>query len=287
VKFIEKIIYIAINLLLTACLFLNKKIFLDLLISKLNKANVATEMRSSLFLSVCELISGDFIDSKCIEKFCDITGASLHYSQEGEDIVLARLLGERSRGFYVDVGAHHATRFSNTYALYRKGWRGLNIDATPGSMESFCKMRPGDINLEVSISDQKDPLVFHMFREGALNTFDSALARSYIDGGWEQKGSVEMVPKTLAQVLDEHLEAGQKIDLMNIDVEGEDLGVLKSNDWNKYCPEIVIVEALDTPLTCLNENPLVAFLKIKGYVPTSRLFNSIIFRRVAGLCAAS
>lgn len=37
------------------------------------------------------------------------------YSQEGEDRLTDRLLGGRKNGFYIDIGAHHPRRFSNTY----------------------------------------------------------------------------------------------------------------------------------------------------------------------------
>ncbi|MFA7355121.1 MAG: SAM-dependent methyltransferase, partial [Sulfurimonadaceae bacterium] len=70
------------------------------------------------------------------------------YSQEGEDMILRRLFEQQPNGFYVDVGAHHPKRFSNTYFFYKKGWRGINIDAMPNSMELFNKIRPRDINIE-------------------------------------------------------------------------------------------------------------------------------------------
>ena len=41
----------------------------------------------------------------------------MSFSQEGEDMVLARLFVGKNHGFYVDVGAHHPQRFSNTYKL--------------------------------------------------------------------------------------------------------------------------------------------------------------------------
>lgn len=163
----------------------------------------------------------------------------------------------------------------------------MNIDATPGSMESFNKLRPDDINLEIAVSDRKEPLVFSMFREGALNTFDKTLAQSYVEGGWELRGTIELTPSTLANVFDEYLPAGQRIDVLNIDVEGEDLSVLRSNDWGKYCPDVIIIEALDTPLASLHEHPAMVLLEDKGFVPTSRLFNSIILHRPASVCAAS
>ena len=74
------------------------------------------------------------------------------YSIEGEDRIVRALLWEKhDKGFYVDVGAHHPFRFSNTYLFYTQGWSGINIDATPGSMKAFNKYRPRDINLEVGV----------------------------------------------------------------------------------------------------------------------------------------
>ena len=79
------------------------------------------------------------------------------FAQEGEDRVLFSLLfklhgGKHiDNGFYVDVGAHHPYYLSNTYIFYRQGWRGLNIDAMPGSMALFEKNRPRDINLESGV----------------------------------------------------------------------------------------------------------------------------------------
>src|SRR4051794_14772116 len=66
------------------------------------------------------------------------------YSQEGEDMILRRFFEEHGKGFYVDVGAHHPKRFSNTYSFYKQGWSGINIDAMPGSMARFRRVRPRD-----------------------------------------------------------------------------------------------------------------------------------------------
>ena len=63
------------------------------------------------------------------------------YSQEGEDMVLARYLEGQKNGFYVDVGAHHPFRFSNTYHFYLKGWHGVNIDPLWGMMNFDPGMR--------------------------------------------------------------------------------------------------------------------------------------------------
>ena len=67
--------------------------------------------------------------------------ANYSWSQEGEDRILYRIFEQQPVGFYVDVGAHHPKRFSNTYFFYRRGWRGINIDAMPGSMKNFEKLK--------------------------------------------------------------------------------------------------------------------------------------------------
>jgi hypothetical protein len=214
-----------------------------------------------------------------LEHFSSMSGGSTHYSQDGEDIVLNRLLGERGEGFYVDIGAHHATRFSNTFSLYRRGWKGINVDATPGSMDSFRALRPRDINLELFISDLNAPLRVHLFREGALNTANTFLAQGYVAAGWEKTGEVELLPRTLASVMDEHVPAGVSIDLLTIDVESEELAVLRSGNWEAYRPAVVVIEALSTPLGHLPDEPAVRFLIGLGYEPRFRLFNSVVLTR--------
>src|SRR5437660_1408476 len=101
---------------------------------------------------------------------------NLAYSQDGEDMVLRRLFEGRRAGFYVDVGAHHPFRFSNTCYFHRRGWRGINIDPNPQAIKEFDRDRPSDTNICVGVADVPGTLSFYFFNERALNTFDAALA---------------------------------------------------------------------------------------------------------------
>jgi len=158
--------------------------------------------------------------------------ASLSYAQEGEDRLLARIFIGEKPGFYVDVGAHHPLKYSNTHIFYLMGWRGINIDPNPDAIESFQRARPRDINLNLGISDSKVPLTYYEFNEPALNGFSERFALS-ADGVSHyrilNRRQINTVP--LAKVLDEHLPVGQTIDFLNVDVEGLDESVLNSNDW--------------------------------------------------------
>src|SRR4051812_17526869 len=83
------------------------------------------------------------------------------YSQEGEDMVLQSFYEGRKKykGFYIDVGAHHPYRFSNTLFFYKKGWRGINIEPTPNAVKAFNIFRRRDINLNIGISSKRDKLL--------------------------------------------------------------------------------------------------------------------------------
>jgi hypothetical protein len=74
-----------------------------------------------------------------------------HYSQNGEDIILQSLFPREHTGFYVDVGAHHPYRISNTYLLHQQGWSGINIDPNPETIAFFNRARPKDININIGV----------------------------------------------------------------------------------------------------------------------------------------
>ncbi len=202
------------------------------------------------------------------------------YSQDGEDVVLAAYYHGRKRhkGFYVDVGAHHPVRFSNTWMYYRRGWRGINIDPTPGSMRPFRFFRRRDINLEIGIGRHLTQLTFYCFNEPALNTFDEALAKQRDTGKpyrIVKKVSVPVEP--LARVLDANLPPGQQIDFFTIDVEGLDLEVLESNDWTKYRPEFILVEDPEFSPGQPAESAVYHFLKSKNYEMIAALKRTVIY----------
>lgn len=204
------------------------------------------------------------------------------YSQEGEDLILGRIFEGRREGFYVDVGAHHPFRFSNTYRFYELGWRGVNIDAMPGSMTRFRKHRPEDINLEVPIALQEHKMTFYSFNDPALNTFDAAVARERAAiPGYKVVKEFELQAVPLAKILGEHLPAGRKIDFMSVDAEGLDLEILKSNDWEKYSPEVVLVEVLtgEADMASLSGNGIAEFLAGKGYTLYAKAVKTCIFRK--------
>ncbi len=184
---------------------------------------------------------------------------NLSFSQEGEDIIIDNLINYKEKGFYVDIGALHPARFSNTMRFYYRGWSGLNVDAMPGSMQLFNKLRPRDINVEAGVSSNGENMIYYKFNEPALNTFDNKKAEKLIkQGQYQLTEEIEVQTYTVMEILDRYIAKNQKIDIMDIDIEGFDEPVINQIDWEKYHPEIVLAEKLDNhfvmPLEILDKN---------------------------------
>jgi len=201
------------------------------------------------------------------------------YSQEGEDMILRRLFENQQTGFYVDVGAHHPKRFSNTYFFYKKGWRGINIDAMPDSMRPFNKIRPRDINIEKPVSDKKQVLTYYAFNEPALNGFSKELSdeRANQNNNYHIIFEKDIETSTLAEILDNNLPQNQEIDFLSIDVEGLDFMVLKSNNFEKYKPKVILIEILGSSLTDIENNEISKYLKGFDYSIYAKAVNTVIF----------
>lgn len=206
----------------------------------------------------------------------------LSFSQEGEDLLLERLFPDQLKGFYVDIGAHHPTKFSNTYLLYLKGWRGVNVDPNPSAKILFDKLRPEDENVLAAISLGQQNLTYHMFDEPALNTCDAAVAGIHAQNSL--KISEQVVPGiTLKDLLDGLANKVDLIDFFTVDVEGLDLDVLKSNDWSAYRPRVVFVESYmerDSSIEDLLDSPIVVYMRSVGYQFFSRLDNTLVFKQI-------
>lgn len=178
-------------------------------------------------------------------------------------MILRHLIGSDKRdGFYVDVGAYDPVIFSNTHFFYVNGWRGINIDARPGSRALFEKVRPRDVNLEIGIAATEGTLTYYFVGENStMNSFSREFLE-HIDMLSQVKKEIAVSVLPLRKVLETHLPSGQAIDFMTVDVEGHDLATLQSNDWQRFRPHFVVVE---DAVVRAEDSPIVQFMRSQGY----------------------
>lgn len=163
------------------------------------------------------------------------------YSQKQEDLVIDRLIGNKKRGFFVDIGASDPNRFNNTRRFYEKGWNGINVEPNTALLDKINKERQRDINLNIGIGSSKGKMLLYVFYPDTLSTFSRKEADDYLRQGFKIEREVGVELRTLRDVLNQYAK-GKEIDFLTIDTEGNDLTALQSNDWNKFRPMLLCVE---------------------------------------------
>jgi FkbM family methyltransferase len=186
------------------------------------------------------------------------------YSGEGEDLIIKKIFKGKRNGTYVDVGCYHPLVGSNTYLLHKNyGWTGVNIDANPETISLFNKKRPNDINLNFGVGEKNENLTFYRFTEPAVNTFSKAFYEERLKQGSVLLEEKKIEVKTLAQLLDLS-KLNKPIDVLDIDVEGLDVEVIKSNNWDKYRPKLILIED-QAEVGSMLELPSYKYLTPLGY----------------------
>ena len=166
---------------------------------------------------------------------------SAQFAQFGEDVFVESHFSDVEQGFYVDVGAFHPFQLSNTYLLYRKGWRGINIEPNPEGYRELVKHRNQDLNIHNAISSEDKMVDFTC--DGAYSGINDAthLFRDRVPDATR----IQVRARLLRSILNEHVPDSQTIHYMSIDCEGHDKVVIDSNDWNKFRPLLLLVEDHD------------------------------------------
>lgn len=200
------------------------------------------------------------------------------YSQEGEEFLIEKLVGGKKNGFYIDIGAHHPYRFSNTCYFYKQGWSGINIEPNPELFNSFLKHRKRDINLNIGISSKSRLMPYYWFEEPAYNTFSDERFQylNKINQKLIRTGLISTL--TLDKAL-QGISIPDVIDFMNIDTEGMELEIIQSIDWTRIRPSLLVLESKVESLPDVLNSELTLYLKMQGYVPVARLINIVIYKQ--------
>lgn len=198
----------------------------------------------------------------------------ISYSQTGEDLILSFYLSKKE-GVYVDVGCHDPIILNNTYLFYENGWTGVNIDANPKCIEKFNLVRKRDINVCALVGNSNKNEKFYIFDPETLSTMSEKQKRLYLKTGYKLKKAITIPCISLSSLFKQKL-SSVDIDFLSVDVEGNELNVLKSNDWKTYRPKFVIIEVTQHNPAIKNTKPFDKFFKKNNYTKFSEtLINAI------------
>ncbi len=209
---------------------------------------------------------------------------TVSWSQGGEDLALLHLIESNSIGRYIDVGAHHPSRFSITRHLYQQGWRGINIDANPKTARAFKGERPEDVFINACVGTAKE-YTFHIFDEPALSTSNNSWREKLVTENQTVNSSLIIEGISLETIIHKYFEYAP--DLLIVDAEGSDFDVLQSCNWKqlpkKLWPTWIVCETTP-PLNVVLETPQINLLTGLGYniyavLPMSTILKLERFRK--------
>lgn len=168
----------------------------------------------------------------------------ISYAQNSEDVYLAAFFSDVDKGFYVDLGANDPVVHSVTKRFSLAGWRGINIEPIEERYRALILDRPADINLPIGISNVPGTLTFRQYVGEGLSTFSPAMMALYaeqVSAYTKSYRELEVEVRTLRDVLAEHTPG--PIHFMKVDIEGFEYEALEGNDWTRFRPEVLCIEA--------------------------------------------
>ena len=166
------------------------------------------------------------------------------YSQNAEDVRLLRVFRTVENGFYVDVGAADPTVDSVTRLFYDRGWSGINVEPNP-CFESISEARTRDVNLRVVVGELEEPVSFFLtYPYLGMSAVDPSI-HGHMRKAIERIEETSVPQRRLDSILREHA-ADRTIHFLKVDVEGAELQVLGSCDWDSFRPIVIVAEAIES-----------------------------------------
>lgn len=174
----------------------------------------------------------------------------------GIDHKLSDILGNRENGFFIEAGANDGLRQSNTmFFEFYKNWYGILIEPVP-ALSRDCRQNRSPRNFYVEAAlvgpdyeGETIDLYYTPENNGLLTTVVNEKAPELM----KRVGSEEVIRITasvitfnrLIEQAREHKYIPEKIDLMVLDLEGQEFEVLKGIDFEKHNIEYLLVEELN------------------------------------------
>jgi FkbM family methyltransferase len=195
--------------------------------------------------------------------------AGASYSQAGEDRILSYLFATMGmhRPTYLDIGANDPMQGNNTYLFYENGGSGVCIEPDKAIFDNLSKTRERDTCLNIGITfDDKKEADFYVFPIPALNTLSKKEAEYREKNGSYKVEKIVRIPlKTINEIIQENFSATP--DLVSLDVEGIDLEIIKSLDFDKYRPFAICIETISYSENRTEEKitEILDFVVSKGY----------------------
>jgi hypothetical protein len=170
-----------------------------------------------------------------IEFYCN--NWSLSASQWSQDIFVMFVTGMKQGGTFLEIGGADGFTHSNTYSLEKHlGWRGTLVEPDPLQYKDLFISRAGNMLLNSAISPSGKEEVLRLRRVGQLSALEGHEGDDmHLQTRLSSSESIKVSGISLTRLLLE-----KSFDYFSLDVEGAELKILKSVDWESVIKPFAI-----------------------------------------------
>ncbi|XP_052788471.1 uncharacterized protein LOC128223220 [Mya arenaria] len=211
-----------------------------------------------------------------------IKGFRKTWSEYGQDIYVDKLLEQKRNGFFIELGAHDGESTSNTLYLEKeRGWTGLLIEANPVVYEKLLKKNRNSYTLNCCISNDLPEMTFTMasYLSSSNATMSASQRRKIKSAGIghtdKNYGKTAVVACQAFQDIMSAIGV-HHVDFFSLDVEGAELYILQSIDWNRVNIDVFVIE---TDMSDEYRDDIIRFMKKQGYEHIGPFHYDDVFRK--------
>lgn len=151
----------------------------------------------------------------------------MSYSQNDEELVILDYFKFRATGKFIDIGAFHITRFSNTRALYEKSWGGVLVEPAPSNYAAIAahyEDEPRIKVLNVAIGETNGEIDFYDSGGDAIGTTDFDHMKKWGAAGVKYT-LIKVKQVSVVDFMKEHIAGTQ---FLSIDTESTNIIVFRA-----------------------------------------------------------
>ena len=161
-------------------------------------------------------------------------------SEKFEEWIIRDFFNDRRNGFFLDVGANHHKRASNTYFLETAlGWQGIAVEPLVQFEAGYLQERPRTkFRPFFAASRSNEQAKMYLQENRSLVTSSD---RSFTERWGKNVKEIQVPTITLDDLLAS--EGVAKVDFLSMDIELAEPEALAGFDLRRYAPDLVCIEA--------------------------------------------
>ncbi|KAH3703235.1 uncharacterized protein LOC127860525 [Dreissena polymorpha] len=208
------------------------------------------------------------------------------FSQYGQDKYLSNHFGSKRNGFFVEIGAYDGQSLSNTLLFEMKNnWTGLLIEANPHMFSNIASVNRNCYAINCCLGYTNTSLTFTL--AGMISSADAVMTAQHrnrinservnFKNDKTYSKAVTVQCYSLFDIL--NVIGTRKVDYFSLDVEGAELYILESIDWNQIDIDVFTIE------TDQHRDKIMSFMKDHEYRWLTHLIGDDIFIKERNLDA--